>query len=540
MKLIWKIFARDVRQSTRNVIAVIVAMGLVIVPALYAWYNIAASWDPYGNTKALKVAVANVDKGYKSDLMPITINVGETVTNTLRANHDLDWQFVDKDEAIDGVNSGAYYAALIIPKSFSADMMTVFSPTIKHAKIEYYLNEKINPIAPHITDQGASTVATTIDQTFVKTLASVALDLVSNVSNYAQSPQMAQYVNNATSHISTMSSRLTIAASQMDSYANLLGAANGIIDSTDKLLGSTGSAANTTKKALKQTRDGVNSLDSALSGAASGVETALQQAGASYDTVSKQLDTAFASIGSQSAQISGTLTDMQTKVNDQSASFGTYASALRELAGKSSSLPAGGDTIAKRLNAAADQATQTQQDLKNVADDLGRAAQSLVDGTADTDQTLKDIKAQIAAAKQSVTQAANDYKSTLKPQLNNLTASMGDVAYQASSVIDGLSSTVNSVSNLSGGISASLRDIQTTLTDAAGNLNHSASKLDDLSAQLSGIASGSSTDLDSITTADPDAIASLLSAPVAVDRIPLYPVANYGSAMAPFYTILSI
>lgn len=78
MKLIWKIFARDVRQSTRNVIAVIVAMGLVIVPALYAWYNIAASWDPYGNTKALKVAVANVDKGYKSDLMPITINVGET------------------------------------------------------------------------------------------------------------------------------------------------------------------------------------------------------------------------------------------------------------------------------------------------------------------------------------------------------------------------------------------------------------------------------------------------------------------------------
>lgn len=472
MKLIWKIFARDVRQSTRNVIAVIVAMGLVIVPALYAWYNIAASWDPYGNTKALKVAVANVDKGYKSDLMPITINVGETVTNTLRANHDLDWQFVDKDEAIDGVNSGAYYAALIIPKSFSADMMTVFSPTIKHAKIEYYLNEKINPIAPHITDQGASTVATTIDQTFVKTLASVALDLVSNVSNYAQSPQMAQYVNNATSHISTMSSRLTIAASQMDSYANLLGAANGIIDSTDKLLGSTGSAANTTKKALKQTRDGVNSLDSALSGAASGVETALQQAGASYDTVSKQLDTAFASIGSQSAQISGTLTDMQTKVNDQSASFGTYASALRELAGKSSSLPAGGDTIAKRLNAAADQATQTQQDLKNVADDLGRAAQSLVDGTADTDQTLKDIKAQIAAAKQSVTQAANDYKSTLKPQLNNLTASMGDVAYQTSSVIDGLSSTVNSVSNLSGGISASLRDIQTTLTDAAGNLNH--------------------------------------------------------------------
>ena len=187
--------------------------------------------------------------------MPITINVGETVTSTLRANHDLDWQFVDRAKAIDGVNSGEYYAALIIPKSFSSDMMTLFSPKIKHAKLEYYLNEKINPIAPHITDQGATTVATTIDQTFVKTLASVALDLVSNVADYAQSPQMEQYVNNASSHIATMSSRLTGTASQMDSYANLLGAANSIIDSTDKLLGSTGSAAATTKKALKQTRN---------------------------------------------------------------------------------------------------------------------------------------------------------------------------------------------------------------------------------------------------------------------------------------------
>ena len=347
MKLIWKIFVRDVRQATRNVIAVIVAMGLVIVPALYAWYNIAASWDPYGNTKALKVAVANVDKGYKSDLMPITINVGETVTNTLRANHDLDWQFVDRAKAIDGVNSGEYYAALIIPKSFSSDMMTLFSPKIKHAKLEYYLNEKINPIAPHITDQGATTVATTIDQTFVKTLASVALDLVSNVADYAQSPQMEQYVNNASSHIATMSSRLTGTASQMDSYANLLGAANSIIDSTDKLLGSTGSAAATTKKALKQTRNGVSSLDKALSGATDGVGTALQQAGSSYDTIAKQIDAAFADVGSQSSQISNKLTDMQSKVEAQADSFGKYAAALRDLAKQAASLPVGGDTVGR-------------------------------------------------------------------------------------------------------------------------------------------------------------------------------------------------
>ena len=132
---------------------VIVSMGLVVVPALYAWFNIAASWNPYGNTKALKVAVANNDKGYKSDLIPVRVNVGETIISTLHANDQLDWQFVKSDKAIDGVKSGEYYAAIVIPKGFSADMMTLFSPDIKHAQLKYYLNEKINPIAPHITDQ---------------------------------------------------------------------------------------------------------------------------------------------------------------------------------------------------------------------------------------------------------------------------------------------------------------------------------------------------------------------------------------------------
>ena len=535
MKLIWKIFVRDIRQATRNVIAVIVAMGLVIVPALYAWYNIAASWDPYGNTKALKVAVANVDKGYKSDLMPVTINVGETVTNTLRANHDLDWQFVDRDEAIDGVNSGAYYAALIIPKSFSADMMTLFSPKIKHAKLEYYLNEKINPIAPHITDQGATTVATTIDQSFVKTLASVALNLASDVSKYASSPEMAQYVENATGHIATLSSQLSSASSQVDAYANLLGSANSIIDSTDKLLGSTGSAAADAKQAMKQTHSGVTSLDAALTGAASGVEKALTQVDGAYADMDKQIDAAFSDIGSQSSQVSGTLTDMQGKVQAQADSFGQYAASLQTLADRNTLQP-----VKDALTKASAQATQTRQHLQQAADSLADAAAHLTDGTANVAQTRQELKDSISAARQSVSDVSATYKRTLKPQLNALASSLNDIANQAGSVVDGLTSTVNSVSGLSGDISDGLAEVQTSLSRAAKALSKSAGKLNTLNDQINTIISGGSTDLSAIPSASPDAIASMLSAPVAVDRIALYPVANYGSAMAPFYTILSI
>ena len=231
---------------------------------------------------------------------------------------------------------------------------------------------------------------------------------------------------------------------------------------------------------------------------------------------------------------------MQFKVKAQADSFGKYAAALRDLAKQAASLPVGGDTVAAQLNAAADQATKAQQSMQQAATALGDAATHIANGTADADTARRDLKSQIAAAKQSITQASDTYKSTLKPQLNNLTSSMDEVTTQASSVIDGLASTVSSVSGLSGGVSDSLTDIQSALTDAASALTRSAKKLDNLSSQLASITNGGTIDLSVISSAKPDAIASMLAAPVAVDRIALYPVANYGSAMAPFYTILSI
>ncbi|KFI95723.1 YhgE/Pip domain-containing protein [Bifidobacterium stellenboschense] len=541
MRNIWRIFARDVQQATRNVIAIIVAMGLVIVPALYAWYNIAASWNPYGNTKALKVAVANTDKGYKSDLMPVRINVGETVTSALRANHQLDWQFVDRTKAIDGVYSGEYYAALVIPQSFSADMMTLFSPKIRHAKLDYYLNEKINPIAPHITDAGASTVATTIDKTFVKTLGQVALGLASNVAQYADSPQMQQYVTNATQHITTMSTRLKGASAQADSYANLLGAADGIIASTDRLLGSAGTGAADAKKALKQGTKGAKDLNAALSGATDGVGDALTQAGGAYDGVDKQIDQAFGDVNTQTGQVASALTTLQSKVNGQADAYGDYATALRSLAG-SATIP----TVQDALNAAADQAQSTQTKLAAAAASLGDAAKQVTDGTADMAATRRDLKAQVASARKAVTDAASTYQSTLKPQIDALTASMSAMVDQAGGVVDGLTATTASVRGLSGGISDGLTNVRTALGEAASTLDKSAAKLDDLNAKFTSVAGGSGAtggsgmDLSAITSADPDAIATMLSAPVAVDREAIYPIANYGSAMAPFYTILAI
>ena len=148
MKNILTICRNDLRRISSNVVAIVLILGLAVVPCLYAWFNIFSNWDPYGNTGNLKIAVVNTDEGYESDLIPVEINVGENVTATLRGNENFDWVVLnDRDKAIEGVKSGAYYAAVVIPRTFSADMMTLFSTDVKHADIEFYENQKANAIA---------------------------------------------------------------------------------------------------------------------------------------------------------------------------------------------------------------------------------------------------------------------------------------------------------------------------------------------------------------------------------------------------------
>ena len=108
MKNILKIFIDDVKRIRKNVIAMIVVIGVLVVPCLYAWFNIAASWDPYNNTGNLKVAVASVDEGYTGSLIPLEINVGEQVISALRENTQMDWVFTSKEKALEGVKSGNY------------------------------------------------------------------------------------------------------------------------------------------------------------------------------------------------------------------------------------------------------------------------------------------------------------------------------------------------------------------------------------------------------------------------------------------------
>ncbi|TCP31752.1 putative membrane protein [Scopulibacillus darangshiensis] len=167
MKAIFSIYQQDLKRNTTNPAAMVIIIGLIILPSLYAWFNIKASWDPYGNTQGIAIAVVNKDKG--TTLRGKEINIGEKIVASLKTNKKMGWTFVNESQAVEGVKHGDYYASVVIPEDFSRKIGTVVTGEPTKPEIIYTVNEKINAVAPKITSKGASGIVEEVGSNFVKT-----------------------------------------------------------------------------------------------------------------------------------------------------------------------------------------------------------------------------------------------------------------------------------------------------------------------------------------------------------------------------------
>ncbi|MGJ3193388.1 YhgE/Pip family protein [Peribacillus frigoritolerans] len=166
MRNIQEIFIDDLKSIYKNFLVCIVVVFLMFIPSIYAWFNIVASWDPYANTEGILVGVANNDKG--AELNGKAVNIGKEVMEGLKENKDLGWRFISEKDAIEKVEKGDYYASIIIPENFSEHIATIMTDDPKKAEIDYYVNEKINSIAPKITAAGANSIVDNVSKTFIK------------------------------------------------------------------------------------------------------------------------------------------------------------------------------------------------------------------------------------------------------------------------------------------------------------------------------------------------------------------------------------
>lgn len=168
MRNIVQLYITDLKRIVTNWAALIIILALIALPSLYAWFNIQASWDPYGNTKGIPVAITNEDVG--TQLQGQSVNVGDLIVQSLKKNKKLGWTFVDKKKALDMVKHGDAYASILIPKDFSKKMTSILEENPEKPVITYTVNEKINAIAPKITSTGATGIVQQISEEFIKTV----------------------------------------------------------------------------------------------------------------------------------------------------------------------------------------------------------------------------------------------------------------------------------------------------------------------------------------------------------------------------------
>ncbi len=313
---IFRIFISDFKRIKTNVVAVVIVIGLSILPCLYAWFNILSNWSPYGPdaTSNIKVAVASDDKGITID--DTEFNMGETVIEGLEANTTIGWVFTDTtEEAVDGVYSGDYYAALIMPEDFTEDMVSFLADEMEHPEITYYTNEKKNAIAPKITDKAKTAVQQTVNTQFISTLIKSCMQ----VSDGLIDSSVLEEETGSSNVIDMLIGKLEEADADLAVYENLL----------DSLMSVSGNAASTTNQfsaVYPDMKSAITSGQSAMGNLQNVTGTGL----ASLGTISKGLSATFGGISNALGSIAKALDTSNGNLSQLSA---TLASANISLSG---------------------------------------------------------------------------------------------------------------------------------------------------------------------------------------------------------------
>lgn len=537
MKNILHLFKRDVQNVSRSVIGLIVVMGLIIVPCLYAWFNIAGSWDPYGNTGNLKIAVVNTDEGYESDLIPVEVNVGENVTATLRGNENFDWVVLnDRDKAIEGVKSGAYYAAVVIPQTFSADMMTLFSTEVKHADIEFYENQKANAIAQIVTEKGSSAVQSQVNETFTKTITSIGLKTVSSLLDYMSTDQVSNFIANLSSTLGDSVQDLQDIQASATSLAGILSSTSDSLTSASGMLKQSGSTEESVKQLMQHAESGIADSEQALKSASDAIDAAIDGSAGSFDKVSTELANAFDAVNRHVDPTVSQLKDAADSLYARANKIADTANELRSLAGQVSN-----DKLKAGLEDAAAELDKTEKEYRNNANELSNIATSLTNSMAEVNKSRDAVDQAIADAKAGISGAKIDYDFTFSVKAKELKKTISGVLDSLDGISGDLDSAVDGLTDASGSLSKGLSKAAKLVNMASDQLGEASDKIGAFKDELDGALM--SDDLATIKTMignDPEGLAASLSGPVALDRKPVYPIRNYGSAMAPFYTILSL
>lgn len=535
MNNIKRLFIQDVFSLFKNAVSVVIVLGLVFLPSIFSWYNILACWNVFDNTGGLTVAVANSDEGYESDLMPIRVNIGESVESALRANDQLNWVFVSEEEAIDGVKSGTYYAAVVIPLSFSQDMMTFYSSEVRHAKIVYYTNEKESAVAPKVTDQGADRVSYQVNEVFVETLVEIGLDIAKGVQKYADENDVNGHIGSLLNTVDVAAGELEQSAKILRSYSAIISSAQALISSSSALIEQAQGSVDAVKQSAGNGQKDISTVSDAVQSAAGSLSDALQLANSAYDSIDRAIGNARSSGAELSERTSQDLRGEIERMDAQIAGEEEVIAQLRELAKTSDAdLAARIDSLIARLESSL--ALQ-----KSLRASLDTAATSIETGKGDADAQLAEAQQLASEAKAALSDVAGEYESSVKPKIEELASKVSMYAARIDANAQALRESAEAMTGAADSAVSQLAVAKAKLDSSADKLEAGSSKLKGFSGDLAAaLKDNNIAQIKEVLGSDPSVLSSALAAPVELDRQAVFPADNFGTQMAPLYTVLAL
>lgn len=501
---------------------------MAFVPALYAWFNIAGFWDPYSHTSHIRVAVANEDEGATKDQIG-TVNVGAMLETQLKENDQLGWHFVSADEARAEVERGDSYAAFVIPASFSRDLTGIVDGTYVKPNIQYYVNEKNNAVAPKITGAGATSLDRQINSAFVSTVAKVLSEKASeagvSIANNAD-----QKRSDVSASVSEASAKLGSASQTLDGMGAKIDAAKASVASARSTLSDLDAAASELSTSLDQadqlvsdSRTSLASFSSQMGGALDGLSS---NAASALAGVSANAGTLDGAVQGASGRVGGLLTE-GTSINN---SVGDVLAELNALG--IGNLPAAGTALTDLTNQNAALSTALG-DLTTLNSDLSATSTSISDALT---------KASDASA--AVSSAVTNARSGVSSQLPAISSALDDFSSASSSMrgsLDTLRSQRDQVSGLLDQLDSLLDGAKTATQTSATNVAAIKTDLDSVATDISSLSSSNTLrDLADSLGVNAESIASFMASPTKIETKAVYPVAAYGSAMAPLFTNLAL
>lgn len=530
MKKSFQIFKRDIGRLSKNIVALIVVIGVCIIPSLYAWFNIAANKDPYGNTANIKIAMANNDAGTENDMLG-NLDVGGQIVDTLKENDSLGWVFVSEDKAISGVKSGEYYAAIVIPDNFSESMVSFLSGKIEQPEFDYYLNEKKNAIAPKITDTGANTIQQQVNTEFVSAAAGTVADIL-NGSVSGIGTKLDDVQNDISTKISTVSDNLKEYEKALDSFNKTVDSSNRLIEKSKKSMATVKSDANSGVNSIKNGTDSLTLVRNDIADFANDLGAGISKAQNSLAKVNTKSGINLGKISSKTESIHGQFQEMITSVESIIDKNSEMLTTLKEINKKYPS-----DSLTNLINELDSQNSK----YKTILQKLRTGSDSINDATTTSVKAVESISKIIEKNTKDIHSSKVTVENGIMTGLNTSLDTFSNIQGTLSGILKGVGPATDNVVTLMDQLENSLDSAKKALSSTGSSIKKVQERLDKANVDISVVKTSKIYEkLKDMTNLDSDKVASFMSSPVKLKTETFYSVENYGTAMTPFYTNLAI